>query len=92
MQEHALGVGEELVIEGGIRLTVLAVEAGEVLLAISVPEPGDVEGPNAGDRTSSCTGGAPSDFLRSNPLVEQPSKKAWLDEALARPPFGGPHE
>ena len=58
MQEHALGVGEELVIEGGVRLTLLAVEAGEVLLAISVPEPGDVGGPDAGDRTSSWTQGA----------------------------------
>jgi hypothetical protein len=53
MQEHALGVDEELVIGGGIRLTVLAVEAGDVLLAISVPEPGDVGGPDAGYRTSS---------------------------------------
>ena len=58
MQEHVLGVGEELVIGGGIRLTVLAVEAGEVLLGISVPEPGDVGGPDTGDRTSSCTRGA----------------------------------
>jgi hypothetical protein len=92
MQEHALGVGEELMIGGGIRLTVLAVEAGEVLLGITFPESGDVGGPDAGDRPSSCTGDAPSDFLRSNPLVEQPSKKEWLDEALARPPFGAPHE
>ena len=55
MQEHALGVGEELVIDGGIRLTVLAVEAGEVLLGLTFPEPGDVGGPDAGDRTSSWT-------------------------------------
>ena len=58
MQEHALGVGEELVIGGGIRLTVLVVEAGEVLLGLTFPEPGDVGGPDAGDRTSSCTQGA----------------------------------
>src|SRR5262249_1701881 len=30
MQEHVLEVGQELVIEGGICLTLLAVEAGEV--------------------------------------------------------------
>jgi hypothetical protein len=39
MQEQALAVGEELVIEGGIRLTVLAVEAGEVLLSLTAPDP-----------------------------------------------------
>ena len=48
MQEYVLGVGEELVIEGGVRLTLLAVEAGEVLLGIAAPEPGDVGGPEAG--------------------------------------------
>ncbi len=41
MQEHMVGVGDELVIEGIARLTVLAVEAGEVLLAITDPEPDD---------------------------------------------------
>jgi hypothetical protein len=40
MQEYVLGVGEELVIEGGIRVTILAFEAGEVLLSITAPEPG----------------------------------------------------
>jgi hypothetical protein len=47
MQEHALSVGEELVFGGVIRLTVLAVEAGEVLLGITAPEPGDGAGPEA---------------------------------------------
>ena len=55
MPEHALGVGEELDIGGGIRLTVLAVEAGEVLLGLTFPEPGDVGGPDPGDRTTSWT-------------------------------------
>jgi hypothetical protein len=55
MQEHALGVGEELVIGGGIRLTVLAVEAGEVLLAITAPGPGDGGGPEACQRRSPRT-------------------------------------
>ena len=48
MQEHVLELGDELVIEGGVRLTLLAVEAGEVLLGIAAPEPGDVGGPEAG--------------------------------------------
>ena len=39
MQEHVLELGDELVIEGGVRLTLLAVEAGEVLLGITAPEP-----------------------------------------------------
>jgi hypothetical protein len=56
MQEHALGVGEELVIEGGIRLTLLAVEADEVLLGITAPEPSDVAGPEAGYRPSISAG------------------------------------
>jgi hypothetical protein len=47
MQEHDLEVGDELVIEGGIRLTILAVEAGEVLLAITAAEPSDVADPEA---------------------------------------------
>jgi hypothetical protein len=44
MHEHLLEVGEELVIGGDITLTLLAVEAGEVLLGITAPEPGDVAG------------------------------------------------
>ncbi len=47
MREHALAVGEELTIGGGIRLTVLAVEAGGVLLGISAPDPCDGGGPEA---------------------------------------------
>jgi hypothetical protein len=47
MQEHALEVGEELVVEGGSSLTLLAVEAGEVLLGITAPEPSDGAGPEA---------------------------------------------
>jgi hypothetical protein len=56
MQEHALGVGEELVIEVGIRLTLLAVEADEVLLGITAPEPSDGAGPEAGCRPSISAG------------------------------------
>jgi hypothetical protein len=50
MQEYALSVGEELVIGGGIRLTVLAVEAGEVLLGLTAPEPGEGAVPEARQR------------------------------------------
>jgi hypothetical protein len=50
-----LEVGEELVIEGGICLTLLAVEAGGVLLGITASEPSDVAGPEAGYRPSSST-------------------------------------
>jgi hypothetical protein len=57
MQEHVLKVGEELVIEGGTCLTLLAVEAGEVLLGITASEPSDVAGPQAGSRPSSSTQG-----------------------------------
>jgi len=53
MQEYVLTVGEELVIEGGTRLTLLAVEAGEALLGVTAPEPGGVAGPQAGHRPSS---------------------------------------
>ena len=57
MQEHELQVGQELVIGGGIRLTLLAVEAGAVLLGVTAPEPGDVAGPQAGHRPSPGTQG-----------------------------------
>ena len=51
-----LEVGDELVIEGGICLTLLAVEAGEVLLGITAHEPSDGAGPEAGYRTSISAG------------------------------------
>ena len=56
MQEHVLEVGQELVIEGGFCLTLLAVEAGEVLLGVTAPEPSDGAGPEAGCRTSIFAG------------------------------------
>ncbi len=59
MQEHMVGVGDELVIEGIARLTVLAVEAGEVLLAITDPEPdegGGLEARPAPHRTKARPG------------------------------------
>ena len=56
MQEHVLEVGQELVIEGGFCLTLLAVEAGEVLLGVTAPEPGDGGGPEAGYFTSISAG------------------------------------
>jgi hypothetical protein len=40
MRDHALGVGDELVIQGHIRLTILAVEAGEVVLGITAEADG----------------------------------------------------
>jgi hypothetical protein len=43
MQDHALRVGEELVIPGHIRLTILAVEEGKVVLGITA-EPNHVRG------------------------------------------------
>jgi hypothetical protein len=59
MQEQVLLVGDELVIEGSFRLTLLAVEAGEVLLAITAPEPSDVAGPEDGSaRVSPSPDGA----------------------------------
>ena len=38
-------VGEEIVIEGRICLTILAVEEGRVFLGIAAAEPSDVRGP-----------------------------------------------
>ena len=46
MQDHALRVGEELVIQGHARLTILAVEDNEVVLGITA-EPDGVRGPAA---------------------------------------------
>jgi hypothetical protein len=50
MQEHELRVGDELVLEGGTRLTILAVEGGEALLGITPAHPGDEAGPRACSR------------------------------------------
>ena len=44
MQDHTLQVGEELVIQGHVRLTILAVDQDEVLLSITA-EPNGVQGP-----------------------------------------------
>ena len=46
MQDHALRVGEELVLQGHARLTILAVEDNEVVLGITA-EPDGVRGPAA---------------------------------------------
>jgi hypothetical protein len=43
MQDHSLQVGEELVIQGHIRLTILAVEEDEVFLGI-IAEPNGMPG------------------------------------------------
>jgi sRNA-binding carbon storage regulator CsrA len=58
MQDHALRVGEHLVLGGHIRLTVLAIQGGEVVLGITAPEPVEVACPEAGHHTPSCTQGA----------------------------------
>jgi hypothetical protein len=49
MRDHALRVGEELVIEGHVRLTILAVEQGRVVLGITA-EPSGVRSPVARQR------------------------------------------
>jgi sRNA-binding carbon storage regulator CsrA len=44
MQDHTLRVGDELVIEGHARLTILAVDEDEVFLSVAA-DPNDVQGP-----------------------------------------------
>jgi hypothetical protein len=46
MRDHALRVGEELVLQGHVRLTILAVEEDGVVLGITA-EPDGVRGPGA---------------------------------------------
>jgi hypothetical protein len=50
MQEYALGLGQELVIEGRVRLTILAVLPGEVVLGMTTPEPSDGGCPSTDER------------------------------------------
>jgi hypothetical protein len=54
MKDHTLQVGEELVIQGHVRLTILAVDQDEVLLGISA-EPNSVRGPVARQRQDGLT-------------------------------------
>jgi hypothetical protein len=46
MQDHTLRVGEELVIQGYVRLTILGVEQGRVVFGITA-EPNDMQDPGA---------------------------------------------
>ncbi len=46
MQDHTLRVGEELVIQGYVRLTILGVEQGRVVFGITA-EPNDMRDPVA---------------------------------------------
>jgi hypothetical protein len=66
MQDHALRVGEELVLRGHIRLTVLAVRGDEAVLGITAPEPVEVGCPEVGCRPPSCARG------RSLPPASRP--------------------
>jgi hypothetical protein len=64
MQDHALRVGDELVIDGRIRLTILAVEEDRVVFGLAAAEPGGVSGPVAGHRRhrmAAVPGPLPSD-------------------------------
>jgi hypothetical protein len=47
MQEHELRVGDELVLEGGICLTLLAVEGPEAVFGITCLHPEDAADPAA---------------------------------------------
>jgi hypothetical protein len=67
MQEYALCVGDELVLEGGIHLALLAVEGSEALLAITLPHPDDL------GATGNDTGGPP---MTASPLREQ-RRRRW---------------
>jgi hypothetical protein len=49
MQDQALRVGDELLIQGHVRLTILAVEGDEVVFGITA-EPDGVRGPVARPR------------------------------------------
>jgi Global regulator protein family len=64
MRDHALRVGDELVIDGRIRLTILAVEEDSVSFGIAAAEPGGVSGPVARrrrPRMAAVPGPLPSD-------------------------------
>ena len=59
MQDHALRVGEEVVIEGRIRLTILAVEGDRVFFGIAAAEPHRRQrpgGPPAATPDGGCAG------------------------------------
>lgn len=48
MQDHTLKVGEAAVLDGDVRLTVLAVEEGRVVVGVTAPGLIGVEGPPEG--------------------------------------------
>ena len=64
MQDHALRVGDEVVIEGRIRLTILAVEEDRVFFGLAAAESTGVSGPVARRRrpqVAAVPGPVPSD-------------------------------
>jgi hypothetical protein len=54
MQVYTLQAGDEVVLDGDTRLTVLAVGGEEVLLAVSAPAPARVPAPDVPEPQTLC--------------------------------------
>jgi hypothetical protein len=76
MQEYALGVGDELVIDGHVRLTLVAVGAGEALLACPASETHD----GANVREDAIPEGVPPESSRGQRGANHPPPGPTLKE------------
>jgi sRNA-binding carbon storage regulator CsrA len=54
MQIHTLQAGDQVVLDGDIRITVLAVEGEDVLLGVSAPAPARVLAPDVPELQTLC--------------------------------------
>ena len=54
MQDYTLQAGDEVVLDGDIRLTILAVEGEDVFLGITGPAPARVRAPDVPEPQTLC--------------------------------------
>jgi hypothetical protein len=92
MQDYALRVGEELLIDGHIRLSIMAVEEDEVFLGVTT-DPNDERGLEFRQwrlRLMAASAPLPHDNrCRLQTLLSRPRSRSWLDSYKGRVGYQG---